>query len=191
MTRSTNAGVRLTWAVTVIAAPSKPDHTQTAERRTTTLGAAGLRPTAKARPPDTVPTNPGTHESRAMTSLAQVAQHADDLDRAAAFYTELLGVEPAGRFDPPGLVFFNLGGARLLLDRAAPSALFYLSVSDVRTEVERLRSAGVEIDTEPHVIFHHDDDSIGPAGTDEWMAFIRDSEGNLVGLVSHHALPHS
>ena len=25
----------------------------------------------------------------------------------------------------------------------------------------------------------------GPAGTDEWMAFVRDSEGNLVGLVSH------
>ena len=23
----------------------------------------------------------------------------------------------------------------------------------------------------------------GPAGTDEWQAFIRDSEGNLVGLV--------
>ena len=34
--------------------------------------------------------------------LAQVAQHADDLDRAAAFYTELLGSGPSGRFDPPG-----------------------------------------------------------------------------------------
>ncbi len=28
-------------------------------------------------------------------------------------------------------------------------------------------------------------DALGPAGTDEWMAFIRDSEGNTVGLVSH------
>jgi methylmalonyl-CoA/ethylmalonyl-CoA epimerase len=34
------------------------------------------------------------------------------------------------------------------------------------------------------VIFHHDDDALGPAGHDEWQAFIRDSEGNLVGLVS-------
>jgi methylmalonyl-CoA/ethylmalonyl-CoA epimerase len=47
----------------------------------------------------------------------------------------------------------------------------------------------VEIETEPHVIFHHDDDLIGPAGTDEWMAFVRDSEGNTLGLVSHHRPP--
>jgi methylmalonyl-CoA/ethylmalonyl-CoA epimerase len=33
------------------------------------------------------------------------------------------------------------------------------------------------------VIFGHEDDTLGPAGTDEWMAFVRDTEGNLVGLV--------
>ena len=60
----------------------------------------------------------------------------------------------------------------------------YLHVEDVRTSVEALRADGVAIDREPHIIFHHDDEKIGPAGTDEWMAFIRDSEGNLVGLVS-------
>ncbi|MDX6307699.1 MAG: methylmalonyl-CoA/ethylmalonyl-CoA epimerase [Nocardioidaceae bacterium] len=117
--------------------------------------------------------------------VAQIAQHAEDLERAAAFYTKLVGVEPAARFDPPGLVFFDLGGVRLLLDKLAPSALMYLQVEDVRTSVEALRANGVEIDSEPHIIFHHDDEKIGPAGTDEWMAFIRDSEGNLVGLVSH------
>ncbi len=50
--------------------------------------------------------------------------------------------------------------------------------------IERLRNDGVEIVTKPHVIFRHDDDRLGPAGTDEWQAFVRDSEGNLVGLVS-------
>jgi methylmalonyl-CoA/ethylmalonyl-CoA epimerase len=117
--------------------------------------------------------------------LVQVAQRAQDLDRAAAFYTDLLGVEPAARFEPPGLVFFTLDGVRLLLDRGAPSALVYLSMPDVRATVERLRAKGIEIDTEPHVIFHHDDDTLGPAGRDEWMAFVRDSEANLIGLVSH------
>ncbi len=102
-------------------------------------------------------------------TIAQVAQHADDLDRAAAFYQDLLGVEPAARFDPPGLVFFMIGDIRLLLDRAAPSALIYLRVDDVRAEIDQLRSSGVEIETAPHVIFHHVDDSIGPVGTDEWM----------------------
>ncbi|NUO90765.1 MAG: methylmalonyl-CoA epimerase, partial [Dermatophilaceae bacterium] len=95
----------------------------------------------------------------------------------------LLGAEPLARFDPPGLVFFDVGGARLLLDVGAPSALIYLGVDDIDATVERLRSAGVEVRSEPHVIFGHDDDTLGPVGTDEWMAFVVDSEGNLVGLV--------
>jgi methylmalonyl-CoA/ethylmalonyl-CoA epimerase len=116
--------------------------------------------------------------------IGQVAQHADDLDRAEAFYAKLLG-PPAARFDPPGLLFFKLGETRLLLERGAPSALIYLHVGDVRETLDRLRVDGVAIEREPHVIFHHDDDRLGPAGHDEWMAFFRDSEGNLVGLVSH------
>ena len=41
--------------------------------------------------------------------LHQVAQHADDLERATAFYTRLIGEPPIATFDPPGLVFFKLG----------------------------------------------------------------------------------
>jgi methylmalonyl-CoA/ethylmalonyl-CoA epimerase len=120
------------------------------------------------------------------TGLAQVAQHAEDLDRAAAFYERLLGSPPLARFDPPGLLFFGLAdGTRLLLERAASPALLYLSVDDVVTRIEDLRAAGVVVEAEPHVIFSHTDDTLGPAGSDEWMAFVRDSEGNLVGLVSH------
>ncbi len=114
--------------------------------------------------------------------FAQVGQHADDLDRAAAFYTQLLGTPPTGRFEPPGLLFFDLGGVRLLLDRGLPSATFYLAVDDVHEALGRVRGVA-EVVAEPRLIFHHDDDRLGPPGTDEWHAFIRDSEGNLVGLV--------
>ncbi|WP_194410584.1 VOC family protein [Microbacterium cremeum] len=114
--------------------------------------------------------------------LVQIAQHADDLDRAAAFYSALLGAEPTAAFDPPGLLFFDLDGVRLLLDRNAPSSLVYLRVDDVPQALERL--AGVEVVSEPHVIFHHDDDRLGPAGHDEWHAFAKDSEGNTLGLVA-------
>lgn len=117
--------------------------------------------------------------------LTQVAQRATDLDRAAAFYSRLLDSEPAARFDPPGLLFYTLEGTRLLLDGAAPSALLYLQVDSVRDRIETLRADGVRIVSEPHVIFEHDDDTLGPAGTAEWMAFVEDSEGNTVGLVSH------
>jgi methylmalonyl-CoA/ethylmalonyl-CoA epimerase len=116
--------------------------------------------------------------------LAQVALRAPDLDRAAAFYSDLLGSGPSGRFEPPGLLFFELEGTRLLLEGNAPSSMLYLEVDDVAMTVERFRER-VEIVSEPHVIFHHEDDSLGPAGADEWQAFIKDSEGNLVGLISH------
>lgn len=115
--------------------------------------------------------------------VLQIAQHAEDLDRAAAFYTELLGTPPTGRFDPPGLLFFDLDGVRLLLDLNAPSALHYLAVDDITATVDGLRSRGVPVESEPHVIFTHVDASLGPAGAQEWQAFVRDSEGNLLGLV--------
>lgn len=115
--------------------------------------------------------------------LTQIAQHADDLDRAADFYTVLLEAAPTARFDPPGLLFFDLEGVRLLLDRNAPSSLIYLNVDNVHSALERLEGMA-EVVTPPHVIFHHDDDELGPAEHDEWQAFIRDSEGNTVGLIS-------
>jgi methylmalonyl-CoA/ethylmalonyl-CoA epimerase len=115
----------------------------------------------------------------------QVAQRAVDLDRASEFYSWLLESEPTGLFDPPGLLFFQVGATRLLLDRVAPSALMYLRVDDVHRTIERCRERGVPVESEPHVIFTHVDDSLGPAGMDEWMAFVTDSEGNNLGLVSH------
>jgi methylmalonyl-CoA/ethylmalonyl-CoA epimerase len=123
--------------------------------------------------------------------VLQIAQHADDLPRARAFYQRLLNTEPAGLFDPPGLLFFQAGEVRLLLEQAATSALIYFKVEDVRTTLEALRAEGVEIVAEPQLIFSHSDDRLGPAGTDEWMAFVKDSEGNTVGLVSHHKPEHS
>ena len=115
----------------------------------------------------------------------QIAQYAADLPRATAFYTDLLGAGPVASFDPPGLVFFDLDGQRLLLERNAPPALHYYLVDDIDAVVERMRAAGTSIESEPHVIFTHQDDRLGPAGTEEIQAFLRDSEGNLVGLVEH------
>ncbi|MDR7252483.1 methylmalonyl-CoA/ethylmalonyl-CoA epimerase [Nocardioides sp. BE266] len=118
-----------------------------------------------------------------MPRLVQVAQRATDFAGTTAFYAELLGVEPVATFDPPGLAFFDLDGVRLLMDRGASGALIYLAVDDIDAAVAGLRDKGVEIAAEPHVIFGHEDDTLGPAGTDEWMAFFVDPEGTTVGLV--------
>ncbi|MBV9950735.1 MAG: VOC family protein [Acidimicrobiia bacterium] len=124
-----------------------------------------------------------------MTGLRQVAQRAEDLDRAVAFYRDVLGLELIARFDPPGLAFFRLGETRLLLEGGAPSAILYLAVDDVAEATEALRTEGVVIESEPHVIFEDRDGQFGPAGEGEEMAFFRDSEGNLVGLSGRKITP--
>lgn len=115
--------------------------------------------------------------------LLQVAQHADDLDRAVAFYRDTLGLPFIARFDPPGLAFLDLGNARLLLEGNAPTAVLYLDVDDIDAAHQRLLDTGVETIGEPHLIFTDDDAHFGPAGNETWMTFFKDSEGNTLGYV--------
>ncbi len=117
--------------------------------------------------------------------LVQAAQHVEDLDRATAFYTETLGLPLIARFGP--LVFVDLGGTRLLLEEAAPPALLYLRVDGLEQQVEHLKHAGVEIVSEPHDIFTDTEGVFGGHWKVESQAFIRDSEGNLLGLVGHRS----
>jgi methylmalonyl-CoA/ethylmalonyl-CoA epimerase len=123
-----------------------------------------------------------------VNGLRQVAQHVEDLERAVTFYSEVVGLDLIARFDPPGIAFFDLGGVRLLLESGAPSSLLYLHVGDVRSETERLREAGVRIESEPHIIFVDDSGQFGPRGEGEEMSFFRDTEGNLVALAGRRTI---
>lgn len=123
-----------------------------------------------------------------VTHLRQVALHVDDLDRAVVFYRDIMGLPFIARFDPPGLAFFDLGGTRLLLEAGAPRSLLYLGVDDVMVVTARLRSAGVIIESEPHVIHVDEAGHFGLPGESEEMSFLRDSEGNLVGLAGRRAI---
>lgn len=116
--------------------------------------------------------------------LHQVAQRAVDLPRAVAFYRDVLGLPLIAQFDPPGLAFFDLGNVRLLLEPGAPASLLDLHVPDVEAAWAELVGAGVETVDAPNCIFRDDHGTFGDPGTEEWMAFFRDSEGNLVGLVA-------
>jgi methylmalonyl-CoA/ethylmalonyl-CoA epimerase len=122
-----------------------------------------------------------------LPRLHQIAQHADDLDRAVAFYRDVLDFPLVARFDPPGLAFFDLGNVRLLVQASAPSAILYIEVPDITARRDGLVEQGVEFVDEPHMIYRDADGTFGPAGTEEWMTFFRDSEGNLVGLVERRS----
>ena len=115
-----------------------------------------------------------------VNHLRQVAQHVEDMDRAVAFYRDVVGLDLIARFDPPGLAFFDLGTSRLLLEAGAPPALLYLGVDDVASMTEQLREAGVTIESEPHVI-HVDEAgavrSAGRSGGDVLLPRLRGQPG--------------
>jgi methylmalonyl-CoA/ethylmalonyl-CoA epimerase len=116
-------------------------------------------------------------------SLTQVAQRTEDLDRAVEFYGSVLGLRLLARFDPPGLAFFDLDGTRLLLGDGNLSSMLYLTVDDIDATVQRLTAAGVTFEQGAHRIHIDAAGQFGVPGTEDWMAFFRDSEGNLLGIV--------
>lgn len=121
-----------------------------------------------------------------ITRLGQVAVNAKDLERAAAFYQETLGLKLLFKA-PPGLAFFDCGGVRLMLERTEkpefdhPSSILYFAVPDIRAAYDKLKECGVHFVDEPHLIARM-------AAHDLWMTFFRDSEGNLLALMSE--VPH-
>ncbi len=119
--------------------------------------------------------------------IRQIAIGCKDFERAQDFYTRLLGMAPTAVFNPPGFCFFDLGGTRLLVEVGGPSSLIYLEVADVRQTVADLRERGFTISSEPHIVFP-DPNGIFDTPGNEWLAFVEDSEGNQVGLMSREVI---
>jgi len=120
-----------------------------------------------------------------ITRLGQIAINAKDVERAVAFYQDVLGLKLLFKA-PPGLAFFDCGGVRLMLDRAEkpefdhPSSVLYFTVPDIQASFGKLKEHGVRFEDEPHLIARM------PAH-DLWMTFFHDSEGNLLALMSEVA----
>ena len=115
------------------------------------------------------------------TRIAQVAVPIHDLERAKRFYAERLGLPHL--FDaPPGLSFFQCGETRLMLSQpegpeTAGCSILYYAVPSAREAQRSLAAAGVTFEEEAVRIAQ-----VG--GRDVWLAICRDSEGNLLGLMS-------
>ncbi len=61
-------------------------------------------------------------------------------------------------------------------------------MDDIEAGFRSLERRGVELVDEPHRIHRDEEGLFGPIGTEEWMTFFRDSEGNLLALVERR--PH-
>ncbi len=111
-------------------------------------------------------------------SLGQVSRTASDLDATADWFRDVVGLAEVMRF--PNAAFFDCGGVRLYLSaaQAGTNAILYFRVGDISAEFERLKAAGVVIESAPHRIHVH------PDGREEWMAFFTDPDGGSLGLMS-------
>jgi DNA-binding CsgD family transcriptional regulator/catechol 2,3-dioxygenase-like lactoylglutathione lyase family enzyme len=120
-------------------------------------------------------------------TLGQIARHTPDVDRAEAWFRDVLGLEHLYSFPSSvgKLAFFDLGGTRLFLSNEAAEGrghgeqgVLYFRVADIHAKVDELKSRSVEFTDAPHMIFKH------PDGTEEWMAFFKDCDGQTLGLMS-------
>jgi methylmalonyl-CoA/ethylmalonyl-CoA epimerase len=112
--------------------------------------------------------------------LGQVALKVEDLPRAVAFYRDVLGLSLL--FEYPNLAFFDMGGVRLMLsgpgDAAEqPESVLYYQVDDLQAKWKSLIDKQAKVEKEPHLIAKL-------PGHDLYMAFVRDADGRLVGLMS-------
>ena len=120
-----------------------------------------------------------------ISRLGQVQIRAHDVERAAAFYQDVLGLKLLFKA-PPGLAFFECGGVRLMIDRPEkpefdhPSSVLYFAVPDIQAAHAQLKQCGVRLEDEPHLIARMPDHDL-------WMTFFRDSEENLMALMSEVA----
>ncbi len=133
-------------------------------------------------PPET---NAPSETDFGLSRIGQIAINVHDVERATAFYRDLLGMKHL--FSAPGMAFFDCGEVRLLLGAPEkpeddhPSSILYFTVPNVSEAHEALATRGVPFEGEPHVVHR-------TANYELWMSFFRDSEGNLLALMSEESL---
>jgi methylmalonyl-CoA/ethylmalonyl-CoA epimerase len=116
-----------------------------------------------------------------LSRIGQIAIVVKDVDRATAFYRDVLGMRFL--FAYPGLAFFDCDGVRLMLSKAEkpefdhPSSILYFRVDDIQQAHATLRERKVVLEDEPHIIAHMPDHDL-------WMCFFRDPDHNVLGLMS-------
>lgn len=122
-----------------------------------------------------------TAGSFGLSTIGQIAINVHEPERAIAFYRDTLAMKFL--FRAGNLGFFDAGGVRLMLTVAEkpefdhPSSVLYFKVADIQATHGTLKSRGVHFEDEPHLLARMPDHEL-------WMCFFRDSEGNLLALMS-------
>jgi predicted enzyme related to lactoylglutathione lyase len=116
-----------------------------------------------------------------LSQIGQIAVNVHDTARAVAFYRDQLGIRFL--FSAGQLAFFDAGGIRLMLTPPEKpefdhlSSILYFKVPDIKQAHATLTERGVKFEDAPHMIARMPDHEL-------WMTHFRDSENNLLSLMS-------
>ena len=116
-----------------------------------------------------------------IKQIGQIAINVHDTNRAVEFYRDILGLNLL--FTAGHLAFFDCGGVRLMLSPPEkpefdhPSSILYFKVDDIQLSYTGLVQKKVTTEDQPHLVARMPDHDL-------WLAAFRDSEGNLMCLMS-------
>jgi predicted enzyme related to lactoylglutathione lyase len=117
-----------------------------------------------------------------LSEIGQIAIVVSDVAIATTFYRDVLGLKflfSAG----PNLAFLAAADVRLMLTtpqghgEVGKNSILYFKVDDLAATHAAILSRGARNEREPSLTAKMPDHEL-------WMAFVRDPDGNLVGLMS-------
>ena len=117
----------------------------------------------------------------ALSDIRQIAITVSDVDAVLPFYRDVLGLKFLFRPDA-NLAFLEAGSVRIMLSTpqgagaVGQNSVLYFTVSDIESAHATLVGRGAANEREPQLTAKMPDHEL-------WAAFIRDPDGNLVGLM--------
>jgi predicted enzyme related to lactoylglutathione lyase len=121
-----------------------------------------------------------------LSEIRQIAITVSNVDLALKFYRDVLGLKflfSAG----PNLAFLDAGGIRLMLStpqgagEVGKNSILYFTVLDINSVYSSLIERGAKSERTPQLASKMTDYEL-------WTGFLRDPDGNLVGLMEEKEL---
>jgi len=120
-----------------------------------------------------------------ISGIGQIAITVSDVATALPFYRDVLGLQFL--FSPaPTLAFLAAGSVRIMLSTPQGSgavganSVLYFKVQEIETAFAAIVARGAVVERPPQFAAPMPDHDL-------WIAFVRDPDGNLVGLMEEKA----
>lgn len=116
-----------------------------------------------------------------ISAIGQIAITVSDVPKALSFYRDILGL--TFLFSPnPELAFLKAGEVRIMLStpqgagKVGANSILYFKTSDIESTHAEIIAKGATNERSPQLAAKMPDHEL-------WLSFIRDPDGNLVGIM--------